>query len=149
MVKRVFKYESSLDSEGRMFNDLKSLLIEHEIPKQTLYNILLAVSEAFTNALVHGNRLNPDKMIELSLAINDGVVIADIIDEGDGDLEALNYRKPPGPMQEGGRGVDLMESFANQIAIRRNDRTGGLQVSMSFGRHGNEKKVENKILNGG
>jgi len=97
--------------------------------------VLLAVSEAFTNALEHGNTFDPDKTIEISIGINNEVVTADIIDEGTADVEIVNMRKPSDSLQEGGRGVDLMKSIADLIEIKRNTGTTGLRVSMKFERN--------------
>lgn len=138
MDKQAFKYRSYPDSEARMYDDLTFLLTEWDIPKSMQRNVILAVSEAFTNALIHGNKRDSNKSIELSICVNSEAVMADITDEGTGDLSALRLRKRPRLLDENGRGLDLMESIADALEIKRSDRTGGLQVSMMF-RKGNYK----------
>jgi len=134
IMKRVFKYPSVLESEGQMYQEVKGVLSSSGIPDAMMYKILLVISEAFTNAMIHGNKYDPDKMIEISIVVNNKDIIADIIDEGQGDIENLRSRKPPELMQEGGRGVDLIESIADRVNISRSPYTSGLQVSMVFDR---------------
>ncbi|HDL02854.1 MAG: hypothetical protein DRP46_11275 [Candidatus Zixiibacteriota bacterium] len=135
MIKKTFKFASELESEGLMYESVKALLIENNITGKLRGDILLTVSEGFTNALTHGNNYEKNKSIEIDIGLNNDVVTADIIDEGDGDSHLLNSRKPPGLLQEGGRGVDLMESIADQFQVSKNSRTGGMQISMVFERN--------------
>jgi serine/threonine-protein kinase RsbW len=129
-----FLYNSSLESENKMYDDVRKFLSDGGIGGIMLFKVLLAVSEAFTNALVHGNSLNPKKVIELSLEVNDRLVKADIIDEGAGEIDDLISRKPPDQLQEGGRGVDLMEHIADDFNASKHKKTGGLHISMIFER---------------
>lgn len=127
-----YTYQTGPEAEGLMYDDVKAFLGHTGCDKRRGYYILLVVSEAFTNALVHGNQWDPQKSVEVRLGINNGVLTADILDEGKGDIERVNDRKPPELLAEGGRGVDLMEAYAENVTIRRRDDTGGLQVSMQF-----------------
>ena len=115
-----------------MYDDVKDFLGHTGCDKKLCYHIMLVISEAFTNALVHGNQWNPQKTVEVILDINNGVLTADILDEGKGDITQVNDRKPPGLLAEGGRGIDLMEAYAENVTIRRRDDSGGLKVSMQF-----------------
>ena len=115
-----------------MYDDVKSFLVGSEIPPRMMYKILLTVSEAFTNALVHGNRYDPAKSIGISIGVDEKTVTAEIVDEGAGNIAPIESRGRADSLQEGGRGVDLMESIADKINIQKSDRTGGLQISMTF-----------------
>ena len=77
-----FFYKSVLESEGQAYTDVKNVLQEAKIPARVMHKIMLAISEAFTNALIHGNRYDPEKTIEIRLSVNNKVVTADVIDEG-------------------------------------------------------------------
>jgi anti-sigma B factor antagonist len=151
MNKRVFKYQSVPESEARMYDDLKSFLADLGIPRRMSHNILLTVSEAFTNALVHGNQYDAAKSIEITIEADEKAVTADIHDEGAGDMTSIDMRGPADSLQEGGRGVDLMESIADNINIKQSNRTGGLHISMKFekGRYvnagGKERNTEEKM----
>jgi anti-sigma B factor antagonist len=136
-----FKYKSILESEERMYQDVRGVLENSGLPDRLSRKVILAISEGFTNALIHGNKFDPEKEIEILLLINNEVVIADIIDEGVGQPDSLRARQPSLPTQEGGRGIDIMESLADAFdAIRA--RTGGLRISMRFERRRDEGKKE-------
>jgi len=135
-----FIYESVLESEGRAYADVKKILQENGIPAKAMYHIMLAISEAFTNALIHGNNYDSAKKIEIRLNVNPDTISADVIDEGLCDLKALKNRKPSISTDEGGRGIDLIEKMADELEVRKSKDTGGMQVSMKFYRD----KYENK-----
>jgi serine/threonine-protein kinase RsbW len=132
MGHKIFCYKSELESEDRAYTDVKEFLVEAGVPDKISYRIMLAVSEAFTNALEHGNNYNPDKKIEIRLTVNTTAIFADVIDEGLCDVKALQNRKSPVSTDEGGRGIDLIEKMADRIEVLKNEDTGGMQVSMKF-----------------
>jgi anti-sigma regulatory factor (Ser/Thr protein kinase) len=134
MQRREFVYSSILESEAGMYGDVRDFLLGAGIPPETCRILILPISEAFTNALIHGNKLDSQKCIFISIAVNDDEIIADISDEGQGDPSALRSRKRPESEQEGGRGVDLMQAIADNLTISRSPQTGGIRVSMRFDR---------------
>jgi len=140
MNKKNFVYPSELASEERMYDQIKEFLIEAGLTPRMFQKVMLPISEAFTNALVHGNEFIADKKIIISITVNDDVVLVDIIDEGEGDLSPLKYRKLSGPLEEGGRGIDLMSKLADRLEIRKNDDSRGWWISMTFDRNAHEYK---------
>jgi len=136
------KYSSVVESEARMYGDIRKFLADENIDPHLSYHIILALSEAFTNAIIHGNKSNPDGSIHLNMTINDSEIIADIIDEGCGDPKLLKNRENDDLWQEGGRGLMLMETLTSDITYCKNADTGGLQISMRFDR---TEKMAGKI----
>src|SRR4051812_40732123 len=57
---------------------------EHAVPEPPLENLRLALSEAVTNAVVHGYRRRPPGTITVVVAVEDGAVIVSVTDDGDG-----------------------------------------------------------------
>ncbi len=131
MPKYEFTYSSAVTSEDKMLDELATVLHINGIPESLQNWFMLAVSEAFTNALIHGNKLNPHKAIKLALNINDGLLTADIIDEGQGGLAKIKRRQPPTVLSEGGRGVDLMRHYASVVRFTETEG-GSLKVSLRF-----------------
>ena len=134
-----FTYPSTVASEDKMLDELATVLQANGIPEDMQNWFMLAVSEAFTNALVHGNKRNPRKTIKLALFINNSLLAADIIDEGQGGLTKIKRRKPPTMLSEGGRGVDLMRHYASAVGFTQTE-SGGLKVSLRF-----DQMKENEI----
>lgn len=92
--------------------------------------MMLAVSEAVTNGILHGNKLDAQKTVELS-AYQDGNRLMFVSkDEGDG----FDRDKIPNPTTEenllkpSGRGVFLMEEYADEVSFS----DGGRTITLSF-----------------
>ena len=127
--KRTFKYPSNPESSEQMLDDLNDLLDIREISPQEKYSFLLAISEAFTNAIIHGNQCNPEKSVKLTVSVNENELSADIEDEGHGGLESIDKREPSQPFDEGGRGIDLIEHYATAVGYSESS-AGGLKISI-------------------
>jgi len=77
--------------------------------------ILIAMTEAVNNAIVHGNKLDINKMVDIEISVDGQVLQFKISDEGPGfDFEnipdptsTVNLEKP------NGRGVFLMRQLAD------------------------------------
>lgn len=78
------------------------------------YNLLIAVTEAVNNAIIHGNKQNPEKQVTLSVAKNGDDIMISVLDEGAGfNIETLrDPREPENLLRDGGRGVFLIHSLA-------------------------------------
>jgi serine/threonine-protein kinase RsbW len=83
-------------------------------------DIEIAVREALANALVHGNRENPDKHIDITCRCSmDGEVFITVRDEGDG-FNSLAVPDPTDPQNQlltHGRGVYLMKSLMDEVSF--------------------------------
>ncbi|MCP4634308.1 MAG: ATP-binding protein, partial [candidate division Zixibacteria bacterium] len=125
----ILKYSSVLDSENIMYDDVRSFLVKQNIHRRLINNIMLSISEAFTNALLHGNQLDPNKSIQILITTNNKVITADITDEGTGEVDKLGDSKVADPWQEGGRGMMLIKRMTSDIKFRKSSETGGICVS--------------------
>lgn len=139
MSTQSFKYPSELASEDPMYQDVASFLEMHEIEGKLKNDIKLAVSEAFTNAMLHGNKLDSSKNVEINITINEQFITADIIDEGSGDPQSLLALKDPDLWQDRGRGVILMEKIADRVSFSKDHLSGGLLCTLLFDRGRYEK----------
>jgi len=125
-------YPSVIRSETEMFKDLTYFLNANNVTEERTRDIQLCVSEAFNNAALHGNRLDPAKQVKLRLEVNRTSVIADIIDEGQGCVSDIQQRREPSSLDETGRGVNLMYVRADDV-ILTSVEGGGLSVRLIFG----------------
>lgn len=134
-------YPSVLEQSDIMVSDIEEVLSNSKVEIDTIRNILLAVSEAFNNALLHANKQDPDKSIWLNLVVSQDDVLLEITDEGENGLEKINHKKSPTLTSESGRGVDLIRHFSQIVEFETTER-GGLKVSMTFVRN-KEKQLNN------
>jgi len=91
----------------------------------------MSVREAVTNAIQHGNKLDPDKAVEVCYKISPESLTVSVRDQGFGfqadkipnPLEGDNLLKPSG------RGIFYIRSFMDEVDIRTL-ANGGTEVYM-------------------
>jgi serine/threonine-protein kinase RsbW len=81
----------------------------------------LALDEALTNAIVHGNRSDPAKQVHVTAFADDARWGAIIRDQGRGfrPHEAARADTPETVLAETGRGIMLMDSYADDLVYSR------------------------------
>ncbi len=126
-------YPSALEAAEELHEKLVELLDREKVAPDLTQCFLLAVSEAFTNALLHGNKRDPEKKISVSVLVNETSLSADISDEGTGGLQKVTGRKRPDILAESGRGIDLIKHYADAVSFDAT-ASGGLKVSIRFDR---------------
>ena len=67
--------------------------------------------------MVHGNKLDPNKNVIVSINISDDELKVSIKDEGEGfDPESVpDPTKPENIMRDSGRGIHIMRSFIDEV----------------------------------
>ncbi|MBI5267140.1 MAG: ATP-binding protein [candidate division Zixibacteria bacterium] len=134
-------YPSVKESGDRFLDDLALFLEPLGLEQHQFHYLTLSLSEAFTNALVHGNKLDETKLVTVRLTVNDLEISADIIDQGRGGLEAVRTRPRPELLAESGRGVDFMERYCASVEFME-DADGGLTVRLRVPRRHEKKRVQ-------
>lgn len=94
--------------------------------------IMLTLSEAVNNAIVHGNKENPDKKVTVisSFDPDSKTLTISVEDEGEG----FNPKSIPDPLKEenllneGGRGVYLIEQYADDLQFSKS----GTKATITF-----------------
>jgi len=116
----IWELSSEFGQEKRIAADLSSLLSQRGVRQDRLEEVLTAVGEACLNALEHGNRLRPDRLVEVRMTLTGGSCTFRIYDEGGGFDEApLADNQAAKRRQSGSRGWGLLfiSSFANRISV--------------------------------
>ena len=86
-----------------------------------LSDIKTAVSEAVTNAIIHGYGDDPANMVRLTLTINKRLLTIEITDNGIGIPDVAGAREPlfttlP-ELERSGLGFTVMESFMDEVEV--------------------------------
>jgi serine/threonine-protein kinase RsbW len=124
---------SKLESLSEIENFVDEVCEQCKFGEDHYGNILIALTEAVNNAIMHGNKLNPDKKVSLSMETTTKDVEFTIKDEGPG----FDYENVPDPTlpenleKLSGRGVFLMKSLADDVAFEENGAIIRLKFSMS------------------
>lgn len=77
----------------------------------------IAIREAVANAIKHGNRLDPEKRVDVELALREGHAVIRVYDDGDG-FDPGTVGDPLAPeniLKPSGRGIFYMKNFMDEI----------------------------------
>ena len=87
-------------------------------------NIMIAVTEAVNNAIVHGNKSDASKTVKLELGFKEKAILFVVEDKGDGfDFENLpDPTAPENITKAGGRGIFLMKNLCDEVEFQDNGR---------------------------
>lgn len=105
----------------------------YQVSEDHYGNILVALTEAVNNAIIHGNKCNPDKMIDIAFTPREDSIIFIVKDQGDG-FDFSNLPDPTDPEnieKPNGRGVFLMRNLADKVEFTDNGCTVALNFRVS------------------
>ena len=124
-----FKIRSSTDQITKTVQKFDELLEKNNCcSARTKSELSTALSEALANAIVHGNKINPDQFVDLKIHIHKDQMILRIKDKGTG----FNYKQLPSPLKPenikktSGRGVYLMSVLVDEVDFVKHE--DGMEV---------------------
>ena len=96
---------------------IESVRNTFQIADEIYGNILVAVTEAVNNAIVHGNKTNTGKCVSIFIKKENNLLTCCIEDEGDGfDYTCIPDPTSPENIENtGGRGVFLMKNLSDMV----------------------------------
>jgi len=107
---------STLDLVEALVENVKN---RYNIPNDTYYNILIAVSEAVNNAMTHGNKMDANKSLFFELYANPHELEIIVKDQGSGfDPSTIDDCTDESNLyKESGRGIFIMKSLSDNFEI--------------------------------
>lgn len=127
---RVLRLPSNPRSVTLVEEFVKGICQRHRLKAEKHGDILISLTEAVTNAIVHGNNRDESKEVQVQLSRQPNCIAFKVSDQGRG----FDYKSLPDPTAPdnrtkcGGRGVYLMRCLCDQIEFHDNGRT----VEMRF-----------------
>lgn len=109
---------------------VRQVFREYNLDESNFGNILIALTEAVSNAIIHGNHALANKKVIVSTVAYPQKISFTVEDEGQG-FNPLNLPDPTAPenlLTLGGRGVFLMQQLADKITFFERGRI----VQMDF-----------------
>lgn len=97
---------------------------DHGFSEDAIFAIKLALEEAITNAIKHGNKCDRSKTVTVRYAVDSVEVVIYIQDEGAG-FDPQDVPDPTVPERlslPNGRGILLMKAYMNEVEYRRDGR---------------------------
>ena len=119
---KILKIQSSPDQVGRLEPYLKDVFYYFSLNQNIFPEVLISLTEAVSNAVIHGNNLEQAKQVEISATIEKKQLQITIQDEGSG----FNPNQVDNPLlhshreKEGGRGLLLMKELSGEVSFQQN-----------------------------
>ncbi len=116
---------SSPDNVANVEPFVEKLVAEYQISPDVYGNILISLTEAVTNAIIHGNNNDATKLVMVNLKKLKNKLAFYITDEGNG-FDFANLPDPTAPenlLKIGGRGVFLMRQLSDKVSFSNNGST--------------------------
>jgi len=120
----------SLSVVEHLIDDVRS---KYNISEDVFGNMLVAITEAVTNAIYHGNKSDPNKKVTVTCTHSPHAIVFTITDEGKG-FDYYDLPDPTAPEnleKECGRGIFLMKHLTDQIIFSENGRVVELSFKLS------------------
>ncbi len=101
-----------------------------EINDDIYGNIMISVTECISNAIIHGNQSDKNKLVHLELTLEEELLLFTIQDEGEGfDYNELKDPTAPENIEKiGGRGIFLIKHLSDDVKFEEN----GTKTVLSF-----------------
>ncbi|MCO6462082.1 MAG: ATP-binding protein [Saprospiraceae bacterium] len=118
----VIKLSSKLKSINQVEPFARELRQKYNLDEEVFHNILISLTEAVNNAIIHGNRIDESKEVILQTFLEKDKLTVCVKDEGPG----FEVTKVPDPCRKeniekpGGRGVLIMKSLSDDIRFKNN-----------------------------
>lgn len=127
---QTLKISSDVQSLRLVERLIEDVCAVYNVSEDSYGNMMIAVTEAVNNAIHHGNKDNPEKLVKIGFESEDHKLIFSVTDEGEG-FDHLGLPDPTDPSnvdKPSGRGVFLMKHLADFIQFEQNGR----QVLLGF-----------------
>lgn len=122
--------QSSFDDLEQVVDVAESFFSSRSSDDDFVYKAVLLASEAVTNGIEHGNKLDPSKTVKLAFVALEDAFEIHVEDEGDG-FERDQVADPLEDehiLDDGGRGIFLIERLADEVRYEN----GGRRVIIRF-----------------
>uniref|UniRef100_UPI00321756D5 ATP-binding protein n=1 Tax=uncultured Draconibacterium sp. TaxID=1573823 RepID=UPI00321756D5 len=109
---------------------ISNVFATYQLKKECFNKVLLCVTEAVINSIIHGNKGDHTKKVELTVNCKTHLISVKITDEGEG----FDVNNLPNPIQkdnllkESGRGIHIIRTIANEVSF--NEKGNQLQFEI-------------------
>ena len=114
-------YSKEIISDPDLMPEVEKFLIgiakENNLKEEKHNSLTLSASEAISNSIVHGNKLDETKKVYIKVIVNDDEMKIIFKDEGTG-FNPDNVQDPTDPeniLKDSGRGIHIMKSFIDEL----------------------------------
>ncbi len=136
MIEKQIHIEQIFESDINSIRQVEPIIYmvnrDFKMNDTMLFNILIAATEAVNNAIVHGNKFNPDKKVKFEILANSTQIEIWVSDQGEGfnPEKVADPREPDNLLKTNGRGVFIIKELANDCTITSD--LDGTTIYMKF-----------------
>ncbi len=136
MENTLFYEEMTITSERNSIIEIEPIIyrLREKVPieNEKFFNMLIAITEAVNNAIVHGNKCDKNKQVFFSIKSTPKKVVVIVKDEGKGfDIDSIpDPREGENLLKESGRGIFLIKALSNNFSYKINSK--GTEVKLIF-----------------
>lgn len=118
-MRKDFEISSASENLRIVEKVIDDMSLELDLTDEVYGNVLVATMEATNNAIIHGNKSDPNKQVKLEIIKNEQDLVIKIADQGPG----FDYSHVPDPTAPenlekiNGRGIFLMKRLSDDIAF--------------------------------
>ena len=129
-MKKTIKFSSEIHNIAKAEEILEDITKQINLNEHIYGNILLSLSEAINNAIIHGNKMMKNKKVTVKYIIKKDLIEIQVYDEGLG----FDYKNIPDPTlrenleKETGRGIFIIKNLTDSLEF---DNNGSL-IIMKF-----------------
>jgi serine/threonine-protein kinase RsbW len=131
-MEKKYEIRSKIENLRKVEKLVDDISTEYNIGSDLYGNILIAALEAANNAILHGNKLDENKLVNIIINKDEKKLKIRVDDEGEG----FDYKNIPDPTAPenieniNGRGIFLMEKLSDGIEFSRNGATVVLEFNL-------------------
>ena len=121
-MEKVLNIPSKIENLRIVEKAIDELSAEYNLNSELYGNILIAAIEAANNGILHGNKLDENKNINVTFSVTKENLIITVKDQGQG-FDYMHIPDPTSPEnieKINGRGVFLMEKLSDKINFFEN-----------------------------
>ena len=121
---------STLKAVGRIEAFLKKVNRSVHLDEIQMHKLMVSLTEAVNNAIVHGNKQDLQKKVSVECEILPGWLLFVVRDQGKGfrPNDVANPLHQKNLLRESGRGVFLMRTLMDRVEFER--KRTGMEVSL-------------------
>ncbi|MBD79742.1 MAG: ATP-binding protein [Crocinitomicaceae bacterium] len=134
-MKKSISFSSKFENIDLAEKFITTICEYEDIDERYFGNIIIAVTESVNNAIVHGNKENPEKDVNLHYFLNGKELGFVVEDQGEG----FNFDIIPDPTlpenieKLSGRGIFLMKSLADEVCFTKDGRSVEMKFDITNG----------------
>lgn len=131
-MQRILTISSKLRNIEHVREFVREIFKESNLNMSSFNRVFLGISEAVSNAITHGNQLNPEKSVFIKLNLQGNIFHVEVEDEGNGfnEIHLFDPTNTANIKCEHGRGIYILSKIADHLSFKENGRKIFIQFTI-------------------